>query len=69
MIWSAARGLQEAEMLLEHMGQHFREAGDPIRAEKLFAKAQDLGKRASRFQEIANDHESMSGNKLDYSDV
>jgi two-component system, chemotaxis family, protein-glutamate methylesterase/glutaminase len=64
-IWEVARGLQEAEMLLEHMGQHMRETGENARAEKLLAKARDLGKRATRFVEAAQAHESLSGNKVD----
>lgn len=59
-IWQAARGLQETKMLLEHMGRHIRDAGDPARAEKFFAKAHELEKQASRFQEITRDHESLS---------
>ena len=65
LIWQVTRGLQEAEMLLEHMGRHIRDAGDPSRAQKFFAKARELEKRASRFQEMATDHESLSSNKLD----
>ncbi len=63
-IWQTTRGLQEAEMLVEHMGQHIREAGDPTRAEKFFTKARQLGRRASRFREIAHDHESLSDSNL-----
>lgn len=65
MIWKVTRGLQEAEMLLEHMGRHIRDAGDPIRAQKFFSKAQELENRASRLQELATDHESLSGNDLE----
>ena len=60
MIWQVARGLQESQMLLEHIGQHMREAGEHTRAEKVFDKARELGKRASRFVEAAQDHESLS---------
>jgi two-component system, chemotaxis family, protein-glutamate methylesterase/glutaminase len=64
MIWQVARGLQEGQMLLEHMGRHIQRAGDRARAEKFLAKARDLGKRASRFQDAAREHESMSGPDL-----
>lgn len=64
-LWQVARGLQEGQMILEHMGQHMRDNGDGARAEKVLARAGDLGKRASRFVEAAQEHESMSGDKLE----
>jgi len=64
MIWQVTRGLQEVELLLEHIGQHIREAGDPGRAEKFFATANDIEKQASRFQEIALKHQSLSTDKI-----
>jgi hypothetical protein len=42
-------------------------AGDPVGAEKFFAKAYDLEQRASRFQELSLDHESLSTDKLEQS--
>ena len=67
-IWAVTRGLQETVMLLQHMGSHIQEAGDQARAEKFFAKARELEMRASRFQELATIHESISGNKLEAPD-
>jgi two-component system chemotaxis response regulator CheB len=64
MIWQATRGLQEVEMLLKHIGQHIRDAGDPQQAESFFAKARELEGRASRFQKEALDHESLSTDTL-----
>ena len=64
MIWQAARGFQETIMLLQHMGRHIRDAGDPAQAENFFAKARELEKQASRFQEIATGQESLSESKL-----
>jgi two-component system chemotaxis response regulator CheB len=63
-IWQVARGLQEGQMLLEHMGQHMHEAGELDRAEKLLAKAHDLGRRATRFAEAAREHESLSSDNV-----
>jgi hypothetical protein len=59
------RGLQEAEMLVEHMGRHIHESGDRARAEKFFTKARKLERRASRFREITHDHESLSDSNLE----
>ena len=67
-IWKVTRGIQETVMLLQHMGNHFKEAGENDRAEKFFAKAGDLEKRASRFQKLAQEHESLSEDKLESSD-
>ena len=64
-LWQVTRGLQEGQMLLEHMGRHIQEAGEHARSEKALAKAHELGKRASRFAELAQEHESLSGNKLE----
>ena len=64
-IWQVARGLQEAQMLLEHMGQHMREAGEHDRAEQVFAKARDLGRRATRFLEEAREHESLRSENIE----
>jgi two-component system chemotaxis response regulator CheB len=64
-IWQVTRGLQETEMLLEHMGQHIRHAGDPDRAKKFFTKAREIGKRASQFQRLALEHESLSRYNLE----
>jgi two-component system chemotaxis response regulator CheB len=67
-IWKVTRGLQETVMLLDHMGKHIRDSVDPARAEKFFAKARELEKRASRFQELSKENESMSENKLETPD-
>lgn len=68
LIWQAARGLQETVMLLQHMGKHLQDAGEPARAEKFYAKARQLEIRAGHFQEHATHHESLSENRLDVSE-
>jgi two-component system, chemotaxis family, protein-glutamate methylesterase/glutaminase len=65
MIWQVTRSLQEIEMLLEHMGQHIRETGNHLRAEKFLEKAREIGKRASLFQEFAVEHERLSTDNLE----
>jgi two-component system chemotaxis response regulator CheB len=64
-IWQLTRSLQETEMLLEHMGRHIQESGDSIRAEKFFAKARELGKQASRIQQLAVEHESLNSENVE----
>jgi two-component system chemotaxis response regulator CheB len=58
-IWQVTRVLQEAELLLEHIGKHIRDAGEPVRAERFFARAREVGRRASRFQEAAVDRDEL----------
>jgi two-component system chemotaxis response regulator CheB len=65
MMWQMTRSLQEIEMLLEHMGQHIRDFGDSARAEKFFAKAREIGRRATYFQHMAVEHESLSRDNVE----
>lgn len=68
-LWQVTRGLQEGQMLLEHIGHHMQEAGESARAKKALAKAHELGKRATEFAKLAQEHESLSGNKLEDSEI
>jgi hypothetical protein len=52
-------------MLLEHMGRHIRDTGDPARAEKFFARAREIEKRAVRLQEMARENESLSDSNME----
>jgi two-component system, chemotaxis family, protein-glutamate methylesterase/glutaminase len=64
MLWQVMRSLEEDVMLLNHMGQHLKEAGNADRAEKFFKKARELEKRSKTFHETVLDHESLSGDNL-----
>lgn len=68
-IWQVTRGIQEAEMLLEHIGGHIRNSGDPDRAEKFFKKAHELKKWAARFHDFALEHEELSKDKFSKSQI
>jgi len=65
MVWQVTRGLQEASMLLGHIGQHMQNAGEADRAGIFLAKARELNQRASKFQKIALDHEILSSENLE----
>ncbi|MFT3892028.1 MAG: chemotaxis protein CheB [Anaerolineales bacterium] len=65
MIWQVTRGFQEATMLLEHIGRHMKELGESARAEIFLQKSRELNQRASRFQNLALGHESLSEENLD----
>jgi two-component system chemotaxis response regulator CheB len=60
LIWQTQRGFQEASMLLEHLGEHMQENGQSARGQIFLAKAHELSRRASQFQHIAIEHESLS---------
>jgi two-component system chemotaxis response regulator CheB len=65
LIWQAVRGLQETEMLLEHMGHHFQEAGDAARVQKFLSKAREIGREAAQFHELAVRHDQFTATKLE----
>ena len=64
LIWQTTRGLHEGSMLIEHMGQHLKENGEAVTAEKFLAKARELNQQASGFQKIAVGQERMSEENL-----
>jgi two-component system, chemotaxis family, protein-glutamate methylesterase/glutaminase len=64
LIWQTTRSLQEASMLLEHIGQHMQQNGGFAQADVFLAKARELGQQASQFQRIAVGHESPSAEKM-----
>ncbi len=63
-LWQVMRSLEEAVMLLDHMGQQLQEAGDTVRAAPFFAKARELENRSTTFRHSVLTHESLSGDNL-----
>jgi two-component system, chemotaxis family, protein-glutamate methylesterase/glutaminase len=63
-VWQTVRSLQEATMLLEHMGQHMQENGRSPQADLFLAKAHEFNQQASRLQRVAVDNESLSSATL-----
>jgi two-component system, chemotaxis family, protein-glutamate methylesterase/glutaminase len=64
MLWQVIRSFEESLMLLNHMGQHLKHAGDADRAGTFFSKARDLEKQSRTFHAAALGHESLSGDNL-----
>jgi two-component system chemotaxis response regulator CheB len=64
MLWQIIRSFEESLMLLNHMGNHLKKAGDLDRAETFFIKARELEKRSRVFHADALQHESLSGDNL-----
>jgi two-component system, chemotaxis family, protein-glutamate methylesterase/glutaminase len=64
MLWEVIRSLEEGVMLLDHMGEDLRNAGDEDRAKMFLAKARELEKRSKAFHKAVLSHESLSGDNL-----
>jgi hypothetical protein len=58
------RSLEEAVMLVEHMGHHLEAAGAFERAAVFFAKARDLERGSKSYRDDVLRHESLSGDNL-----
>jgi two-component system, chemotaxis family, protein-glutamate methylesterase/glutaminase len=64
MLWQVMRSLEEAVMVVEHMGRHIEEDGDPDRAKAFFTKARELEARSKILHDAAQKHESLSGDNI-----
>src|SRR5882724_7315842 len=64
MLWQVMRSMEEAVMLLQHIGRHVTEKNGNHRAEIFFAKARDLDERSKAFHDAVLSHESLSTEKL-----
>jgi two-component system chemotaxis response regulator CheB len=64
MLWQVMRSMEEAVMLLDHLGRHMAEDGANQRAEIFRAKARDLETRSRIFHDAVLRHESLSTEKL-----
>jgi two-component system chemotaxis response regulator CheB len=51
ILWQAIKGLDEAQMLLEHLGTHYAEAGQEKAAGQFFAEARRAENRAKHIRE------------------
>jgi two-component system, chemotaxis family, protein-glutamate methylesterase/glutaminase len=57
-LWSAIRSMQEAEMLLRHMAEHFGESTQHVPVELLLKQADDLRRRSDVVRQAVLTHES-----------
>jgi two-component system chemotaxis response regulator CheB len=64
MLWQVMRSLEEAVMIVEHMGQQIENDGDAARAKAFFAKARELEARSKLLHEAVRKHESLSGDNI-----
>jgi two-component system chemotaxis response regulator CheB len=64
MLWQVMRSLEEAVMVLDHMGEHLKAAGAADRADVFFNKARELEGRSKTYRDDIFRHESLSGDNL-----
>jgi two-component system chemotaxis response regulator CheB len=64
LLWQVMRSMEEAVMLLEHIGQHMIEEGATERAEAFNAKARELEARSKELKDDVLTLESLSTEKL-----
>jgi two-component system, chemotaxis family, protein-glutamate methylesterase/glutaminase len=68
-LWSAIRGIDESIMLLNHLGDHFAERNNPALAAKFFHKAKVAGERNERIRSTVFDHEQLTTESIERSDI
>jgi two-component system, chemotaxis family, protein-glutamate methylesterase/glutaminase len=59
-IWNAMRSLHESEMLLNHMGKHFQDAGQVEASDMFFKKAEETAERAHTLQSMISKQQHYS---------
>jgi two-component system chemotaxis response regulator CheB len=64
MLWQVVRSMEEAAMLLEHIGRQLMDEGAAQRADVFLAKARELETRSRAFHDTVLSHESLSTEKL-----
>jgi two-component system chemotaxis response regulator CheB len=63
-LWSAFRSVEESVLLMRHMADHAREAGDAALADALSRKAAEAQRRGEWVRNAALQHENISEEKL-----
>jgi two-component system chemotaxis response regulator CheB len=65
MLWQVMRSLEEAVMLLDHVGRHLENSGASDRAAAFLQKARDLERRSTTYRRDVLKHESLSFSNLE----
>ncbi|HEY3777629.1 MAG TPA: chemotaxis protein CheB [Rhizomicrobium sp.] len=64
MLWQVMRSMEEAVMLLDHLGQHMKDEDAKNRAKVLGAKAREVEERSKEFRDAALAQEILSTENL-----
>lgn len=63
-LWNTLRGIEESEMLMNHMAEHMCKANDGEMAERFLQKAEEANRRAVLVRQAVMSHEALSQDKL-----
>lgn len=63
-LWKTLRGIEESEMLMNHMAKHLSETNDSEMAERFLQKSEEANRRASLVRQALMSHETLSQEKL-----
>ena len=63
-LYNTLRSMDEAIVLLNHLGDHYAEANQPQLAASYFQKAQEAQKRADLVRQVVTDHQILSQENL-----
>ncbi len=63
-LWNTLRGIEESEMLMNHIAEHLREANDGEMAELFVQKSEEASKRAELVRQAVMSNETLSQAKL-----
>ncbi len=63
-LWNTLRGIEESEMLMNHMAEHLCKANDGEMAERFLQKAEEANRRAGLVRQAVMSHEALSRDKL-----
>ena len=63
-LWNTLRGIEESEMLMNHIAEHLREANDSEMAELFLQKSEEASKRAELVRQAVMSNETLSQEKL-----
>jgi len=63
-LWSTLRGIEESEMLLNHMAEHLRQSNDSEAAAIVVQKVEEAKRRAELVRQAVMSHETLSQEKL-----
>lgn len=63
-LWSTLRGIEESQLLMNHIAEHLHQANDGEIAELLLQKSQEAKKRAELVKQAVMSNEILSEEKL-----
>ncbi len=63
-LWATLRGIEESELLMNHIAEHLGEANEPETAELFLQKSQNVKKQAELVRQAVMSNETLSEEKI-----